>query len=114
MRIETREPLSDVVTMEIAGNVDASNAPELEQVFEEIITGGNRRLIVSFKEVGYISSAGLRVFLTMVKKLKTREGRLLLCDMNADVHKIFKLAGFTQIFNIFGTESESLKQFHPN
>ena len=50
--------------------------------------------------VDYISSAGLRVLLMTVKRLRGNGGQLVLGGLNASVRQIFELAGFLSIFTV--------------
>ncbi len=50
--------------------------------------------------VEYISSAGLRVFLMLARKVKESGGRLALCGLGASVKQVFDLAGFSALFAI--------------
>jgi len=83
--------------------------PKLEKELRGLIDEGKTNIVVNFKGVNYISSGGLRVLLTFAKELKTKNGELRLCHLVPNVYKIFKLAGFTFIFNIYETEEEALK-----
>lgn len=98
----------DVGVISIEGRIDTVSAPELEQEINRTIEGGTRRLLLNFTGVTYISSGGLRVLLATAKKLKSPEDRYGLCCLSADVHKIIRLAGFTSIFSIYGSEGEAL------
>lgn len=112
MKLSIREPEKDIRILDINGQVDASNATHLEEELDKLISAGRDRIVVNFKEVNYISSAGLRVFLSALKKMQLRNGRMLLCEMNSNVHRIFKLAGFTEIIGIHQTEAESISRLH--
>ena len=98
----------DVTVVSIAGRIDTVSAPELEGEINRTIDGGNRKLLLDFSKVTYISSGGLRVLLATAKKLKDPGDRYGLCCLSPDVHKIIRLAGFTSIFSIYGSEGEAL------
>jgi len=51
------------------------------------------------------------VFLTALKWTKSGNGDLKLAQMENNVEKIFKLAGFTKIFNIFPSLQEAVNAF---
>ena len=57
-------------------------------------------LVIDFEATEYISSAGLRVLLMAAKKMKSTDGKLILCSMSEHVKEVFDIAGFTPIFNI--------------
>jgi anti-sigma B factor antagonist len=92
----------------IAGRIDTATAPELEQAINKEIGNGNRKILLNFSAVSYISSGGLRVLLATAKKLKNPGDNYALCGLSAEVFKILKLAGFTSIFSIYPSEGEAL------
>jgi anti-sigma B factor antagonist len=66
------------------------------QVFEKI----NKSTVVNFKELDYISSAGLSVLLVTQKRLSDNHQQLKLINMNNHIRDVFKYAGFDMIFEI--------------
>ncbi len=94
------EGRDDVRIVEVGGRIAADTTTELEDALTAVLENGSSKIIVGLGEVGYISSAGLRVFLSTLKSVKARNGVLVLANLNANVAKVFKLAGFTKIFTI--------------
>jgi len=82
------------------GRVDSTTSAALDQRLTRLITGGERRIVVDFAGVDYISSAGLRVMLTLAKKTRDTGGALALCGMGDLVREVFGLAGFLPLFAI--------------
>ena len=77
------------LTVELIGEVDSMNTPELEEkLLKEI--DGVKELIFDLKGLEYISSAGLRVLLTMQKMMKT-QGSMVIKNTNDEVMDIFGL-----------------------
>jgi anti-sigma B factor antagonist len=104
----TTATLDGATILSIAGRVDTATAPALEQAINKTIEGGNRKILLNFSGVTYISSGGLRVLLATAKKLKNPGDKYALCSLAAEVLKILKLAGFTSIFSIYASEGEAL------
>ncbi len=94
--------------LSVHGRVDTSTAPELEQAINKQIGDGNRKILLDFSGVNYISSGGLRVLLATAKKLKNPGDKFGLCCLAPEVLKILKLTGFTSIFSIYPSEGEAL------
>jgi anti-sigma B factor antagonist len=94
--------------LSIAGRIDTATAPTLEQAINTEIGNGNRKILLNFSGVTYISSGGLRVLLATAKKLKNPGDKYALCSLAAEVNKILKLAGFNTIFSIYLSEAEAL------
>ncbi len=66
--------MGDVTTVILKGRIDASIAPDIEQKLLSLISGGSRKLVTALSEVTFISSAGLRSLLAVLKQAK-REKR---------------------------------------
>ncbi len=111
VRIRHSEGQEDVHIVEIEGKIDAYTAPEVEKALQALLEKGVVKIIVDFAQVNYISSAGLRVFLTALKQTRANNGDLKLVNLIPNVEKIFKLAGFTKIFNIMSDVASALNAF---
>ncbi len=86
------------VLMKIEGRLDTTTAPELEKA---INAEGDelKSLVLDFKGVNYISSAGLRVLLSAQKKMNA-QGHMELTDVSEAVMDIFEMTGFADILVI--------------
>jgi len=98
----------NATTLSLNGRIDTATAPELEQAINKVIDGGQRKVLLDFAGVTYISSGGLRVLLATAKKLKNPGDKFGICALSPEVMKILKLAGFTSIFSIYASEGEAL------
>jgi anti-anti-sigma factor len=92
----------------IQGKIDTATAPVLEEMINREIDAGNRKILLDFSSVSYISSGGLRVLLATAKKLRNPGDKYALCSLSPEVLKVLKLAGFTSIFSIYPSEGETL------
>jgi anti-sigma B factor antagonist len=92
----------------VCGRVDTVTAGDLESAINGLIEKGNRKLLLDFEGVSYISSGGLRVLLATAKKLRNDGDRYALCRLSPEVQKVMKLAGFTSIFSIYTSPEEAL------
>ncbi len=99
MKISKQENGSEITLMR-EGRLDTTTAPLLEK---EINAGmeGTETLILDFKELEYLSSAGLRVLLSAHKSLMKKEGgKLIIRHVNETMHEVFEVTGFLDILNI--------------
>ena len=80
----------------LSGRFDASQVENANAVFEKI----NKSTLVNFKDLDYISSAGLSVLLVAQKRLTENNQKLKLVNMNNHIRDVFKYAGFDMIFEI--------------
>lgn len=97
MTIEIKKNENKVI-IEVGGRLDTITAPVLEQRINESIIGINT-LILDFKGLEYISSAGLRVLLGTQKKIQ-KNGSMKLINVCEDVMEVFEMTGFADILTI--------------
>ena len=109
MEIETRHE-NEAVVVTVTGRVDAVTSPELEDSLSDLVESDAKVIILGLDELEYISSAGLRVILATAKKLKAKQGDVVLAGLQGDVKNVFDISGFTSIFRIFDTVEDALKE----
>ena len=79
-----------------------------EKVPEIFIPLPVTEVVVDLGGVEYISSAGLRVILTMVKASKAAAATLAFCSMQSMVAEVFKISGFSSMLPIYATRDEAV------
>ncbi len=99
MEISQKEE-NGIVFLAFKGRLDGSSAMEAEQVVKSILEGEYNRLLFDFADLEYLSSAGLRVVLGAAKEIKRKEGKFVLCALNAYVKEVFEVSGFGAIIPI--------------
>ncbi len=82
--------------IELSGRFDASQVDKAKAIFDTV----TRSSTVNFKNLEYISSAGLGVLLATQKRLNDAGQKLKLSNLNGHVKDIFYYAGFDKIFEI--------------
>ncbi|MCR5797966.1 MAG: STAS domain-containing protein [Eubacterium sp.] len=83
------------LTLAVSERLDTSTAPELETIILDSIEGITD-LVIDFKDLVYISSAGLRVLLSTQKKMN-KQGKMVIKNVDDDVMEVFEITGFTDI-----------------
>ena len=89
---------TDNVTIETIGRLDATSAPSLENDINEVLKE-TKNLVLDFKGLEYVSSAGLRVLLGAQKKLQ-QVGSMKVINVCEDVMDVFEITGFADILTI--------------
>lgn len=97
-----------VVIVTPAGRVDSTTSAALDQHLVALAGAGERRLVIDFAGVDYISSAGLRVLLTQAKRTREHKGGLVLCGLGESVRQVFELAGFLPLFTLTASREEAI------
>jgi len=88
----------DSLVLVLTGRLDTTTAPDLEKEIQDS-TRGVKKLTLDFKNLEYISSAGLRVVLG-AQKLMSKQGEMNLVNVSDAIKDIFEMTGFSEILNI--------------
>jgi anti-sigma B factor antagonist len=89
---------ADETTIELVGRLDTTTAPALDKTIINDIEG-TKNLILDFKNLEYISSAGLRVVLGAQKKMQ-KLGSMKVINVCEEVMEVFEMTGFADILTI--------------
>jgi anti-sigma B factor antagonist len=105
------EKRSDALVCILEGEININNSPELRKAFDGIIKRNEKKVLVDFCKVSYIDSSGLATLIEMFQRLKKIEGRLRFCGMDQKVKNVFELTKLNNLFQIFDTQEQALKEF---
>ena len=110
MEINVSE-MKRVRLFEVIGRVDSSNATELGQELDKTVDDGNSNLVLDLSGVEYMSSAGLREMVRVLKRVKRSGGDLRIANPSDRVKEVLELAGLDTIFEIYPTQVEAVGSF---
>ena len=85
--------------VELTGRLDTNTSPELEKKLKEEEIKEDL-VVLDFKALEYISSAGLRVLLASKKSLEAQGKKLEIHNINDVVREVFNVTGFANILTI--------------
>jgi anti-sigma B factor antagonist len=93
----------------VRGEIDLFTAPELKSALSEAIETGHNRIVVDLTDTTFLDSTALGVLIGAVKRLRSRDGRLTIVNVDDNIAKTFEITGLDQIFPISGTREEAVK-----
>jgi len=88
------------VICKIAGSLDTLNATAFEESRKILEESADKKILLDCTELSYISSSGLRQFLSLRKTVEAKGGSLTLKGLNDDIRKVFTVTGFIRLFDI--------------
>lgn len=101
------ETEGEKLTIKILGRLDAVSAQETERRISQLIDQNETKLLVlNLGNLHYISSAGLRVLLSLHKKMHALSGAMLLCEPTSQVWDILKISGFDRLLEFAKSPAE--------
>lgn len=100
-----------VSVIDLKGYLDAHTAPDLENAFQRLLNDRKYNIVVNCKDLSYISSAGLGVFMAFIEDVRKNKGDIKLTNMSAKVYNVFDLLGFPILYEIYKDEQEAISRF---
>ncbi len=96
--IEKKKFGTEELLVKLSGRIDVTSTPEIEQEVNSELDSISY-LTIDMGDVNYISSVGLRAFLSFQKKI-TPNGQMRIVNIKPEVLEIFKMVGFDKVLNI--------------
>lgn len=88
---------NNALTIYLEGELNSYNSEQIEKEIETIVKENQfESLIIDFENLHYISSAGLRILVS----LKRRYDKITLVKVPEQVYDVFEMVGFENIFTI--------------
>jgi anti-sigma B factor antagonist len=100
-----------IQVVDLKGYLDAHTAPELEKLFQTLIDKKVFNIVVNCKDLSYISSAGLGVFMAYIEDVRNNSGDIKLSNMSPKIYNVFDLLGFPLLYDITSDEAEAIQKF---
>lgn len=90
----------------IAGSLDSNTAPQLQNSIDAEIDDTVNTTIIDFKDLDFLSSAGLRVIFKTKKIMDNSGGRFLLVNLQPQIKKVFEIIKALDGMNVFKDQNE--------
>lgn len=111
MELETKK-IDNIVIIYLSGRLDVHLSADIEKEINKIIkVEPDADLLLNLLNVEYMSSSGLRIFVSTMRILKENNRKLKLCHINNAVKKIFEVVELMDMFDIYDTEEDALTSF---
>lgn len=103
--------IDDVPIVSVSGRIDGTTSKDLETILNELIDQDMSKIVLDLEGVVYISSVGLRVLLSALKKVRPNKGDVKLVSLQPFVREVFEITGFTKLFTIYPSKGDALGCF---
>ncbi|WP_244833307.1 anti-sigma F factor antagonist [Clostridium sp. BJN0001] len=100
----------DVLIISLIGELDHHSAEDVRSKIDDRIDRDEiKKVILNFNNVSFMDSSGIGVIMGRYKKIKSREGNIVIAGMNSSIDKMFKVGGLYNILTKYDTMEEALK-----
>ncbi len=95
--------------VEVHGDLDASSAVELDNEIKAIFEKNETNIFIDCKDLNYIASAGLGVFMSYIQEIEVKEINFKLFNMSDKILDVFKILGLDTLLSICETKAEVIQ-----
>ena len=88
------------MTAILNGRLDTPAAVKAQQEIGPLLENADKQIIFDCTNLEYISSSGLRLFLTIRKEASVKGGKVIIENINDEIRKVFMMTGFFNLFEI--------------
>ena len=86
--------------MVFEGRLDTAASPQVEKDMQVLHNCNGHDIILDCTALEYISSSGLRLFLSTLKNAQSKGSKVFIKGMNDDIRNVFAMTGFIHLFSI--------------
>jgi stage II sporulation protein AA (anti-sigma F factor antagonist) len=95
----------------LKGELDHHTAESVKTKVEDaILRGDANHVVLNMKELTFMDSSGLGVILGRYKLVTARGGRMVVCDVNPAVYRLFEMSGLFKILTFEENETMALSR----
>ena len=91
---------NNILTVSLIGRLDTPAAQEIAPEMDLLKDDANDIIILDCTEMDYISSSGLRLFLTLRKAAAEKGGKIVIRGISDSIRSVFMMTGFLNLFEI--------------
>jgi anti-anti-sigma factor len=105
------EQVGEIVVVSIAGDIDALTADEANAFLNAQLDGGSEELVLDLGQVKFMSSAGIRLLLVILRKSREQGGDLRLAKAPPGVARTLEITGLARILEVYPSVDEAVASF---
>jgi anti-anti-sigma factor len=100
-----------VTVVTVSGRIDTSTSNDFEEALQDLLEKGQKNLVMDFAAVDFLSSSGLRVLVSIRKKLREAGGDIVLATPSERAADSFEIAGLDKLFPSYPDRESAVGAF---
>lgn len=86
--------------IEVKGDLDIYSEDEFRSFIEKEIEGADKDMVIDIKDLDYLDSTGLGLFMKIYKIAKEKDKTVSIINPKGNILKLFKITDLTDVFNM--------------
>ncbi|MCB9766922.1 MAG: STAS domain-containing protein [Candidatus Omnitrophica bacterium] len=102
-----------IVIWEVNGALRQDNIGDLKKKLGKLLHEGHHYFIFDFEGLNALDSQGIGFFISALREIRTRNGRMVLIRVDAKFAALFELTLLNRVFEMFTDLETAKKSFGP-
>lgn len=100
-----------ITIIKCEGSLDADNIASFKKVAYEILDRGVVRFVLDASKVDFVDSMGLGVLISLLRRVKQKNGDIKIASLTPDVKTIFEITKLYRLFDVCDSSKEAVERF---
>jgi anti-sigma B factor antagonist len=96
----------------VSGEADASSSIHLDKAINEAVNSKAKKILVDCRDLNYISSAGLGVFMSYIEEMNAADITMVIYGLNDKVKNVFQILGLDQLLKVVDSREQAKTAVH--
>ncbi|MBI4125887.1 MAG: STAS domain-containing protein [Deltaproteobacteria bacterium] len=105
------EAQGNVSVVQCSGSLDADSVVAFKKVTLDLINSGATKLVIDCAKLTFVDSMGLGAMISLLRRVRSREGDLKVSGLTDDVKTIFEITRLHRLFEVFPDAATACRQF---
>ena len=88
----------DTIHGVLEGRLDTASSQQVSIVMQPLLEGADKHIVLDCNKLEFISSSGLRLFLTLRKATIAKGGDVTITGVSPEIKQVFTITGFYSLF----------------
>jgi len=110
MNIEVKQ-MGTIQVLECGGSLDADTVSGFKKIAYDLVSGGSTQFIIDCKDLNFIDSMGLGVLISLLRRVRQRQGDVKVVSLSDDVKTIFEITRLHRLFDVCTDSETAVKRF---
>jgi anti-sigma B factor antagonist len=111
VKLTTRQ-VGDVTVVDAAGRITlGEGASTFRDKIRDLVTGGNKKLLLNLAEISYIDSSGIGELVSGFTTVTNQGGSVKLLNLTKRVQDLLQITKLYTVFEVFDDETKAVRSF---
>jgi len=104
----------EIYILDLAGRMDINASDSINKHIDQILEKNGKMVLLNFSHIDFVSSPGLVILVSILKKVRKQQGKIILSNLQSYVKEVFEVTQLTKVFDVFDTEEEAIDKLKGN